>query len=370
MINDNNIEENDVATDNEIDAPNETKVSESSEIKLDEDNIVMSPSATTATQTGTKISRFLDNAMSKNWGIYSIIVLVAVLRAFTVHLFIVPFNFAPGGVTGIAVMIEYGTGINWAVWLMAINIPLLIMCFFLVGKKFAFRTALLTFVTLGISALLEFADSNTSHVIGIYVPGGSIDFSVLMPSYDMVMFAPILGGVLTAIFVVLLLRIGASGGGVDIIGVTVNKYYPRIGFAVFIMGFDIIVITISFFVYGNDPSATRSGMDSVLLAFAMVFTTGLAINFFLRGFKSAIKFEIITTDPEALSKVIMKKLNRGVTKISATGMYRHEDKGLLICIVRKNEIIKVKNILKDYPNTFAYVTPTSEVLGQGFFAGV
>ncbi|MCL2860902.1 MAG: YitT family protein [Firmicutes bacterium] len=329
-----------------------------------EPNIVISQEVSVV-KSGTKVSRFLDKAMSHKAGIYSIIVLVALLRALTVHLFIIPVGFAPGGITGVAAMLDYGTGINWAIWLFAINVPLLVMSFFLINKAFAFRTGFLIIVTLGFSLLLEFLD----HGWGSFFYGiGAIDFSVVMPSEDMAIFSPVAGGLLTAVFVAILLRIGSSGGGVDIMAVAVNKYRPQMGIAWLILLFDVFVIFASFFVYGSNPDSGRSGMDAVVLAFIMIATTAVCLNTLLRGFKSALKFEIITTDPERLSKALMGKLVRGVTKISAVGMYKHENKGLLICIVRKNEIQKVKDVLKEFPETFAYVSTTSEVFGQGFSA--
>ncbi len=77
-------------------------------------------------------------------------------------------------------------------------------------------------------------------------------------------------------------------------------------------------------------------------------------------------FRSITGQPEELSQEIIEKLHRSVTKMDAMGMYAHSEKAVLICVIRKRQLADFNKILKKYPDTFAYVTSTSEVMGKGF----
>ena len=81
---------------------------------------------------------------------------------------------------------------------------------------------------------------------------------------------------------------------------------------------------------------------------------------------AALKFEIITSSPTELSDELMKKLHRGVTAIEARGMYTGTGKTMLVCVVRRSQVSSFQKILKKYPDTFAYISPTSEVIGNGF----
>ena len=115
----------------------------------------------------------------------------------------------------------------------------------------------------------------------------------------------------------------------------------------------------SFFVYDYK-------LTPVLLAFVEMFVSARACDFILNGFKSAVKFEVITTHGDELSAELMEKLHRGVTKVEAVGMYSQDEKSLLICIVRRRQIAQFQKIIRRYPDTFAYLTSTSEVFGRGF----
>ena len=84
----------------------------------------------------------------------------------------------------------------------------------------------------------------------------------------------------------------------------------------------------------------------------------------LKGYKTALKFEVVTSYPEEMSQEIIKKLKHSATVVHAQGMYTHQDKALLICVVNKNQIIDFENIIKKYPGSFAYITSVNETVGN------
>lgn len=84
----------------------------------------------------------------------------------------------------------------------------------------------------------------------------------------------------------------------------------------------------------------------------------------MQGFKVAYKFEIVTTNPEGIAAEILEKLKHGVTMMPAVGMYSHENRSLLVCVIRKRQISDLQKIIKKYPDSFAYFSPTAEVIGK------
>lgn len=281
----------------------------------------------------------------RNFVFVTIMILVAAfIRSICVRVFMTSpeLNFAPGGVTGIGTMIEYKTNGKFSTGYtnMLINIPLLIVAFIFLNKGFAIKTA----CAVGLSS------------------GGMVLMKELnFPQYTGANVEPVLGaiacGVLGGIAVAIMIRAGASNGGTDIIAALIQRKYQAAGITWFIMGLDAIVVLASYFVYDN-------GLTPVFMSFTQQFSSAMVGDIILTGFKSAIKYEIITDSPEELSAELIAKLRHSVTKIDAMGMYAHSDKALLICVIHKRQVSEFNKILKKYDNTFAYVTSTSEVLGK------
>lgn len=269
------------------------------------------------------------------------ILISAFLRALSVHCFVIPNNFAPGGVTGIATMLQDATGLNSGIFITAINLPLLVASFFLINKKFAVTTAIAIVLQSALLLLFE-----------------KVNFFMYRDEYNTVLSA-VAGGILGGAGIGLMLKIGGSSGGTDIIATFIYKHYSATNVSWFIFILDSVVVFVSFFVYGY-------ALTPVLLSLTEMFASARANELILYGFKAALKFEIVTSRPDELSKELMAKLNRGVTAITAKGMYSGSDKTLLICIVRRRQVSAFQKILNSYPDSFAYISTTSEVMGLGF----
>lgn len=280
----------------------------------------------------------------KKWSLWcAAILLSSIVRAIGIHSFIIPNNFAPGGVTGLAAILEYLTGINAGLWLFVANIPLLIVAFIFVRKSFAFKTTLALLLSSAFLYLLQFMRFPT--LVG-------------QNTGDRILFA-LAGGLLGGFGIAILLKVGGSSGGTDIIATIIQRKLSATNVAWFIFALDSTVVIASFFVYDFS-------IIPVLLAFVEMFASSKVIEMILQGLKAAIKFEVVTSNPEELSQEIISKINRGVTMCEVKGMYTHENKGLLICIVRKRQVSQFRAILKNYPDSFAYISSTSEVMGMGF----
>lgn len=273
-----------------------------------------------------------------------VIVLTAIMRAIAIQVFTVPFNFAPGGVTGIATIIQTETAIhfNAGYTQLIINIPLLIIAFLFIGKRFTIITA---------------ASMALSSIIMILMP------YIKFPTYDEVGAEPILAaacsGLISGAAFAMLLKIGGTTGGTDIIATMIQRKFSATNVSWFIIMMDFTVVFASFFVYGMK-------LTPVLMSITEMLCFSILSDAISSGLKTALKYEVVTKDPEELAAEIIQKLGRGVTCMPATGMYSHVEETVLVCIIRKRQLSKFNEILKKYPNTFAYVTSTSEVMGLGF----
>ena len=281
------------------------------------------------------------------------IIVSGILRAMCVLVFILPHNFAPGGATGLGTMIEYAST-EWAhntfssgYVMLIVNAPLLVFAFFKIDKGFAIKTGSCIVIYSLLIALLQ--------NLGLDEKLNSVLHHFEIPSVLAACASGVLGGVGLSI----MLKIGGSTGGTDIIATFIQKKFSATHVSWFIYGLDAVVVFASAFVY-------QDGLTPILLSLVEMFCLSMMSDTISSGFKSAIKFEIITHDPEKLSTELITKLRRGVTCVPAKGMYSGKEQSLLICVIRKRQLSDFYDILKNFPDTFAYVSSTSEVMGLGF----
>ena len=292
-----------------------------------------------------KLARFLLNPVLP-------ILLSGLMRAFAVYIFITPNKFAPGGTNGIAVLLEYATGLNSGIYLLIISIPLFFLAFFCLGKKEAIESTLSFVVSSVLLMLLPYIPNMPS-----YGGGEGIDRIVHG------LFGAVAGGIFLGIALAIMLKSCGASGGTSIIASVINKKFRNLSISMLTAVFDAVVVIASIFVYGRGKSFTDA-LNPVFLALVSLFVTSKISDVILQGFKTAFKFEIVTTHPDEVAAEIMTKLHRGVTRIEAEGMYTKQEKSMLVCLIRKRQIGEFQKIIRSYPDTFAYFTSTSEVFGK------
>ena len=271
-----------------------------------------------------------------------------IVRALAIYIFVTPNEFAPGGINGIAVLLEAVTRVNSGYYLIALNVPLFFVAFFLLGKSEAIISTLSMLLTSGLLIVFD------------YIPGmNKIRYA---PEYNAIL-ASIAGGVLLGLALAIMLRSCGTSGGTTVLASLVNKKFRNLSVSAMTSAFDACVVLASFFVYHQGEPFTAK-LDPVLLALISLLVTSKICDFVLQGFKVAYRFEIITDRAEELAKEIMEKTHHGVTEINATGMYSHEGRALLVCVIRKRQIGELQRILRRYPGTFASFSPVSEVYGK------
>ena len=274
------------------------------------------------------------------------VLLSGVLRAVAIYLFVTPNDFAPGGINGIAVLLEEGTGWSAGIFLIMLNVPLFFVAFFLLGKYGAVISTLSMLLTSGL--LIAFG----------HIPG----MVFYRPANNHIP-AAIAGGVLLGVSLAIMLRSCGTSGGTTVLASLVNKKFRNLSVSGMTAVFDACVVVASFFVYHRGMGFTAK-LEPVLLALVSLFVTSKMCDVILHGFQVAYRFEIVTDQPEELAAEIMDRLHHGVTELNATGMYSHAARALLVCIIRKRQIGELQRILKRYPGTFASFAPVSEVYGK------
>ena len=271
-----------------------------------------------------------------------------IVRALAIYIFVTPNEFAPGGINGIAVLLEAVTHVNSGYYLIALNVPLFFVAFFLLGKSEAVISTLSMLLTSGLLIVFD------------YIPGMTeIRYA---PEYNAIL-ASIAGGVLLGLALAIMLRSCGTSGGTTVLASLVNKKFRNLSVSAMTSAFDACVEFASFFVYHQGEPFTAK-LDPVLLALISLLVTSKICDFVLQGFKVAYRFEIITDRAEELAKEIMERTHHGVTELNATGMYSHEDRALLVCVIRKRQVGELQRILRRYPGTFASFSPVSEVYGK------
>jgi uncharacterized membrane-anchored protein YitT (DUF2179 family) len=261
----------------------------------------------------------------------------SVIMAFSIILFIKANNIVPGGVMGIANIINYITGFPIGLTTLCFSIPIFFIGVFTLGKEVGIKTIYCNVVY--------------SVVVDI------MDNSLTALTSDLFL-ATIFGGALMGAGVAIILGFGATFGGTDLIGRIVHKYVPTIPTQWIMFGFDFLVILVGAIVFGPELA---------LFSIVAIFVSTKIVDIIQEGVNYGKAFFIISEKSEEISDAILNDLVRGVTSLYGKGMYTKQDKDVLYCIVARRQVVYVKNkILGIDPKAFITIGDVREVVGKGF----
>lgn len=248
-------------------------------------------------------------------------------------------NLGEGGFTGITLLLYFLFKWDPAVTYLVFNLPLFFIGWKVLGRLTFLYTLIGTFAVSGFLSLFQ-----------------AKPFTIDLQS-DMTL-AALFAGVFIGIGLGIIFRYGGTTGGVDIIARIVNKYLGwSMGKALFL--FDFLVITTSIIFYLN----LVEGMYTLVL----VYIAARVIDFIQEGAYSARGVTIISQQDDDIANAINLEMERGVTVLKGKGHYTQKEQKVLYCVVGKNEIVKLKNlILKIDPHAFVTVMTVHEVMGEGF----
>ena len=292
----------------------------------------------------------------KQWGsIARTLILLcfsALLLSFTAYSIISPNDFVIGGIAGVAIILERTVKIPQSVSVICINAPLILFVFFKVKKRFALLSLINVILQSVFLAVMEHSG----------IP--RLNFG------DQHIFAALAGGIGVGLSVALAFKAGGSTGGIDIVASLVQKKFPTTSVAWMIFILNCMVIGASFFVYRNPGDALAIQLLPIIKAICEAYVESKVNDSITNGFHSATEFRVITDKPEELSYAIISKVGRGVTGITATGMYTNTPHTMLVCVVNKRQVATFKKVVKETdPKSFTVMSKVTQVFGLGFFSG-
>ena len=266
------------------------------------------------------------------------ILLGAAIYSFGIVHFNMQNNLGEGGFTGITLLLYFLWELDPAVTYFVLNLPI----FFIGWKMLGKNTFLYTLI--GTSAVSVFLA-----VFQIY------EFNISLQN-DM-MLASLFAGVFIGVGLGVIFRFGGTTGGVDIIARLVNKYFGwSMGNTIFL--FDLIVITSSVFLILD----LAQGMYTLVA----VYVGARVLDIIQEGAYLAKGATIISNHSEAIAKQILT-MDRGVTILNGRGSFSGETRSVLYCVVARNEIVRLKNIIHSIdPHAFVTISTVQEVQGEGF----
>lgn len=276
---------------------------------------------------------------------YLAITLIAVLSALCYVIFIFPNSFAPAGFNGIATMIQHIFDINAGYLSLIFNIPFIIAVYLLVDKEFAVKSAVFIIVFSGALILMDDPFLNLDPFIYQTDNGTST------------ILGPVVSGILNGALLGQVIMYNSCSGGTELVAVLIHKFKSAYNFMWVTFVLNSAVAIVSYFVYGYE-------LEPVMLCILYSFFYSNVSDRMLKGSREAIRFEIITNYPNEVANEIIEKLGHSATLVNAEGCYTHEQKSMLICVINKDQITKLKQILKKYPGTFASISNVSNTVGQ------
>ena len=266
---------------------------------------------------------------------YALIVLGTFLAALSLPLFFLPYDIAPGGISGISTVLASVLPLSVGLISFVLNVPLFLIGWRTVGWRFAVRS----FIAMSLMSL----------------------FIDLVPVRDVsgnVMLASVFGGVLLGVGLGLVVRAGATTGGTDMAAKMIHSRVAFLPIAAILFLIDGLVVAVA---------ALAFGLQAALWALIALFVSSQAMDSVIKGFNTAMQFMIISRDSEEIVRRIHTEIDRGCTRLMAEGTYSRLPVGTLLCVVSRTEAPRLKKLVAEVdPQAFVTVCNVHEALGEGF----
>ena len=273
---------------------------------------------------------------------YVFITFTAALYAVGIALFLNPNNLAPGGISGIAIILKKmfpglpGVGML----ILLINIPILAVGI----KKFGIKFILSTMYSLIVSSVLIDILPIVFNVNGVT---------------DNKMLSSVIGGATFGLGMGLMFRLDTTTGGLDIIVKIIKQKKPHLKTGQIYFLLDVVILAASAMAFKD--------VEVALYAAIAIYVSTVVMDRAIYGGDEATLVYIISEKRELIARRMMKEVNVGATMIQAKGAYSNETTEVIMCVMKKQTLVKVRNILKQTDSgAFMIVSSANEVFGQGF----
>lgn len=278
------------------------------------------------------VQRILKN---ENVYAYVQIALGSLIGAVAYPMFLVPNHIAPGGLTGLATVLNYLLQVPVGMTSLVLNIPLFIIGYRSMGRVFALRSLIATII---FSVLIDL------------IPLPALTHEPFLGA--------LFGGVLLGAGLGLILRGGATTGGSDMVARMVHSRFQHISVGAILFFIDCCVVAMAgFFIE----------VEYALYAFISLYASSKLIDVVMDGLTREKACYVISSQHELVKKELMEQLDRGVTVLTAEGGYSGEKRPVLLCVLSAQEVGRLKAIVRSADErAFVFISDAHEVLGEGF----
>jgi len=267
-----------------------------------------------------------------------LIITGSVLFALSVSVFSAPNDIAPGGASGVAILLRELFGLPVGIGVILVNLPLLTAAFFVLSRRFAVGSA---------GAIL--LSSLVMDTLGAYLP----------PFHGDRLLAALFGGLLQGIGVGVVLLCGVSTGGTDIAAYLLQKRWRHRSPGRLMMAVDAVVVGLSAVVYGD--------LSAALYAAVQVTVCSVAVDQVLSGRQEGRLVMAVTTEPSAVCRAIGRELGRGATVLDVRGGFTGDGKSMVLCAISRPQLPPLTELVQTVdPAAFVVVLTTEQVVGNGF----
>lgn len=276
--------------------------------------------------------------MMKNLKNILIILLGNTIYALAVVMFILPNGLITGGTTGLGIFLEKQFSVPLNVFVSVFNVAMFLLGAFVLGKKFAFTTLLSTFyypLILTVLQKIPMLSSMTSNTL----------------------LAVIFAGIMIGVGIGIVIKAGASTGGMDIPPLVLHKKFGiPISVTLYVIDFSMLILQ---FLYADS--------EQVLYGILLVLLYTVLLDRVLLIGKTQVQVKIVSKEYEAINERIIRKLDRGSTLMHAeTGLYR-DDVKMILTVINNRELSKLNQIVSEIdPCAFMIIHQVNEVKGRGF----
>jgi uncharacterized membrane-anchored protein YitT (DUF2179 family) len=268
---------------------------------------------------------------------FILITLGAMIYSAAISLFLDPNNLAPGGVSGVAILISRFVNIPTGTLNLILNVPIIILGLWKFGWRFICSTFYaLIMITFFINRLAAY---------------GAVTNDLLIAS--------VIGGVLVGLSIAMIMKAGATTGGSDIIVKVLRARWRHIKTNILFLAFDCIVILASWLVFKDMTVAFYAGVS--------VAVSSVVIDYVLYGPDEAKLIFIISDQPEKVKNKMLAELDITATIIPAIGAYTNTQKEMLMIVTRKQMAPQIEEIVKhEDRRAFMIISSASEIYGEGY----
>lgn len=268
---------------------------------------------------------------------YIVLMFGATIVGISVGSVLLPSKLSTGGFTGIATILHYVMKLPASVVLLALNIPIFLLVWKVIGFKYGFRSLVgMIFCSLGIKLGEYFGVLTTEPIL-----------------------AAIYGGILSGLGIALTYRAGGSTGGTDLVAKLVQVKKQHMNLSEILLIVDGIIIATSSIIFNS--------IEVALYSIVSLYVMTKMLDLVLVGADYSKAVFIITEKDKEISDYMHSVLKRTTTRINAVGTYTNTEKRILLCVVNKKEIPKLKEgILGIDDKAFTIITTVADAYGQGF----